>query len=926
MKTKLTLLSSALIVSVASTTVYAKESLQFNDVFDFKSAKATQLSEDGRILSLSATPYRGDATGQVYSLSGNSLIAEVPRGTKPVINKAANWVAFTQVPTLLEQETTNKKDALKNNLVLVNTQTGEQQSFSNVKDYKLSNDGTWLAYRLNQKAAKGDDEKAEDESASTHANKNDSAITPDKDDKTYPLVIVNLSNKRSHTIADVFNYSISATNQQLLVSQSYSDGNNNQIALLNLNDFVSSILIDEPGVVASKIAWHPTEASVAFTLGNYVNDDMRRRNYSLQLWQNEQLTTINSPNKDWGIGKTAALIWSENGERLYFENRPKLAAKVKAKEYSDEASLYDFDTIREHKGLKVWHNNDAQIKPREQQQWNEKNKNRHYSAVYHINSQKVTQLSTVSMPEVALNPQRDTSLLGSTDTPYLEKIMYGGFFADYFAVNINTGKHTPIVSNYPFKPSLAPNGEFAAYFSDNHIQLKDLKNNKVTTLTRAIQATFADDKHDYPSAQPGYGFAGWNQDSSQLLAYSKYDIWAFDVNSQQAKRLTNGKQTNTQYRVIKLDKSQVGFKKDETLLISAINLQTKQSEIAKLDLTTNTVTKVLSGNKRFDLVKKAKNADKYLFTEQAYHQFPDFYQTDFSFSAPQQVTTLNPQISNFAWGEKPELISYKGFDGEDLQGVLIKPAGYKKGEKVPVMVYFYRYMSQRMYDFPKMELNHRPNFPMFTSNGYAVFLPDIRFEIGHPGKSSTQTMINATQKLIDLGIADKNKIGLQGHSWAGYQSAFMITQTDMFKAVVSGAPVSNMTSAYSGIRLKSGLARQFQYETGQSRIGKNLFEAPELYIENSPVFFADKVNTPILIMFGDKDDAVPWHEGVQYYLALRRAGKDATFLQYEGEPHHLKKFPNQVDFSIRMMQYFDHYLKGKPAAKWMKEGEAFIQE
>ena len=252
--------------------------------------------------------------------------------------------------------------------------------------------------------------------------------------------------------------------------------------------------------------------------------------------------------------------------------------------------------------------------------------------------------------------------------------------------------------------------------------------------------------------------------------------------------------------------------------------------------------------------------------------------------------------------------------------------GYKKGDKVPVVVYFYRYMSQRMYDFPKMELNHRPNFPMFTSNGYAIFLPDIRFEIGHPGKSSTQTMINATQKLIDLGIADPDKIGLQGHSWAGYQSAFMITQTDMFKAVVSGAPVSNMTSAYSGIRLKSGLARQFQYETGQSRIGKNLFEAPELYIENSPVFFADKVNTPILIMFGDKDDAVPWHEGVQYYLALRRAGKDATFLQYEGEPHHLKKFPNQVDFSVRMMQYFDHYLKGKPAAKWMTEGEPFVEE
>jgi dipeptidyl aminopeptidase/acylaminoacyl peptidase len=277
-------------------------------------------------------------------------------------------------------------------------------------------------------------------------------------------------------------------------------------------------------------------------------------------------------------------------------------------------------------------------------------------------------------------------------------------------------------------------------------------------------------------------------------------------------------------------------------------------------------------------------------------------------------------VKNFAWGGKPELVQYKGYNGEDLQGVLIKPAGYKKGDKVPTVIYFYRYMSQRMYNFPKMELNHRPNFPMFTSNGYALFLPDIRFEIGKPGPSSTQTMINAAQKLIDMGVAHPDKIGLQGHSWAGYQSAFMITQTDMFKAVVSGAPVSNMTSAYSGIRLNSGLARQFQYETGQSRIGKPLTQALDLYIENSPVFFADKVNTPVLIMFGDDDGAVPWQEGIQYYLALRRHNKDAIFLQYEGEPHHLKKFPNQVDFSIRMMEYFDHHLKGKPAADWIKNG------
>ena len=919
MKTTLTFLSSALLASLASPAAWAQKPLKFKDVFDFKYAKNTQLSDDGKILSFSAKSYRGNANGQVYDLTTNTLISTVERGTKPVINKAANWVAFTQVPTLLEQETSEKKSSLKNNLILVNTQTGEKQQFADVKDYVLGNNGQWLAYRVDKKAEK--DTPTEDNSEEK------SAITPDKKDKSFELVIINLKNSTTHSLNNVFSYALSSSGAQLIASQSFSDGNNNQLVLLELNNnFAQSVLIDEPGVVAQSISWHPDKEIAAFNLGNYVNDDERRRQYSLKLWQNNTLSTIDSPNKEWVIGKTASISWSENGERLYFENHPKLAAKIKAKEYTDEASLYDFDTIREHKALNVWHNNDAQIKPREEQQWNKVNKNRHYSAVFHLKSQKAVQLSNEKVSDLALNTNRSQSVLGYSNQAHLEKIMYGGFFADYYSININTGEQTPIIKNSPFTPSLAPNGRYAAYFAQSQVQLKDLKTNKVTALSKAINATFADDKHDYPSPQPGYGFAGWLNNSSQVLVYSKYDIWAFDVNTQRAERLTNGKPSNTQYRVIKLDKNHVGFAQNDTLLVSAINLQSKQREVAKLDLASQTVTNVLSGKKRIDVVKKAKHADKYLFTEQTYHQFPDYYQSDFSFTAPKKVTNLNPQMADFAWGEKPELISYKGFDGEDLQGVLIKPAGYKKGDKVPVVVYFYRYMSQRMYDFPKMELNHRPNFPMFTSNGYAIFLPDIRFEIGHPGKSSTQTMINATQKLIDLGIADPDKIGLQGHSWAGYQSAFMITQTDMFKAVVSGAPVSNMTSAYSGIRLKSGLARQFQYETGQSRIGKNLFEAPELYIENSPVFFADKVNTPILIMFGDKDDAVPWHEGVQYYLALRRAGKDATFLQYEGEPHHLKKFPNQVDFSVRMMQYFDHYLKGKPAAKWMTEGEPFVEE
>ncbi|MBD1583179.1 alpha/beta hydrolase family protein [Pseudoalteromonas sp. S16_S37] len=907
-------------IMLASTASAAEKSLQFEDVFDFRYAHNTVLSDDGQYLSFSAKPYRGDSEGQVYDLKLNQLIASVPRGSKPHINKSATWVAFTQTPSLLDKETASKKNKknLPKNLVLVNTQTKQQQEFTNIVDYQLSDDGSWLVYR--EKASDADKESDAKDSEQP-------SITADKEDKIHTLVIVNLNNENTLRIEHIGNYGLSPTNKGVLFNQRSDDGSKNRISFLELDNAKQHVLFDEPGITLSQVAWHPQGKLVAFYQGNYVNNDPLRRHYQLMLWDADKNETQTVASADgWFNGKSATLEWSQDGSRLYFENRPELDSKAKELKYHDEASLKDFDTIRAQKGLKIWHNKDPEIKTREIKTWEETNKKRHYKAVYHINGQRVAQLTDEQVPNLTLNTEAQF-LLASNDTPYLKQTMYKGFYEDYYAVQVATGAKHFIVKESPFQPSLSPTGTHAVYFEDSQVWLKDLHEQKVAPLTAAVrEAIFADDKHDYPQPQPGYGSAGWQQDGSIVYVYSKYDIWAFDVKTLQAKRLTQGRETHTQYRVVQLDDKKVGFNQDESLILEAHNLDNKQTHVATLSLANGTLTTNLADKARFDVVKKAKNADQIIFTKQTYHQFPDFWHSNLNFDKPQRVTDLNPQVSHFAWGQKPELVQYKGYDGEDLQGVLIKPAGYKKGDKVPVVIYFYRYMSQRMYDFPKMELNHRPNFPMFTSNGYALFLPDIRFEIGHPGRSSTQTMINAAQKLIDIGVAHPDKIGLQGHSWAGYQSAFMVTQTDMFKAVVSGAPVSNMTSAYSGIRLKTGLARQFQYETGQSRIGKTLVEAPELYIENSPVFFADKVNTPILIMFGDEDGAVPWQEGIQYYLALRRYDKDAIFLQYEGEPHHLKQFPNQLDFSIRIMEYFDHYLKGVPAASWITQGEAYKAE
>jgi len=268
-------------------------------------------------------------------------------------------------------------------------------------------------------------------------------------------------------------------------------------------------------------------------------------------------------------------------------------------------------------------------------------------------------------------------------------------------------------------------------------------------------------------------------------------------------------------------------------------------------------------------------------------------------------------------------VTWNSLDGLPLEGVLIKPANYQPGRRYPVIVYFYERMSQRLFEFNEPVVNHRPSFSVYTSAGYAIFLPDVVFDIGHPGYSATKCLVPGVQKLIDMGIADPKAIGLHGHSWSGYETAFVITQTNIFAAAIAGAPVANMTSAYGGIRWESGLARQFQYEETQSRIGGSLWEYPERYIENSPLFFADRVETPLLIMHGDEDGAVPWYQSIELYLAMRRLGKDCIFLEYRGEPHHPQKYPNKLDYSIRMMQYFDHYLKGEPAAEWISKGVAY---
>ncbi len=554
--------------------------------------------------------------------------------------------------------------------------------------------------------------------------------------------------------------------------------------------------------------------------------------------------------------------------------------------------------------------------------WN-REKDRTYRAVLHVDSGKIVQLAGLDLPDVQV-PENAKLALATSDVPYLKESTWGEGGRDVFVVDLETGARTLVVKKLVGQPSMAPDGRFVAFFDGTNWRLFDTSSKTARVATGSLKVILTDEEHDTPDSAPAYGLGGWVDQGAGLLVYDRYDVWQIPTAGGEPVNLTGkaGRAAQITFRVVVLDRDDRSVSSRDPLLLTAYHNQEKNWGFYAASFAKPGVEARLEQKKLFKFIGKAKRADAVLFSREDYGEFPDVWVSDLSFKAPKKVSDANPQLAEFAWGTA-ELVQYKNVDGVPLQGVLIKPANYVAGQRYPVITYFYERESQLLYAFNEPVVNHRPSFAVYAGAGYAIFLPDVVFTVGHPGQSFVKCLVPAVQKLVDMGVADPKKLGLHGHSWGGYGTAYMVTQTSMFAAAVAGAPVANMTSAYDGIRWESGIARQAQYEKSQSRIGGSLWEKRDLFIENSPLFFVDRVKTPVLIEHGDEDGAVPWYQGIEFYLSLRREGKDVILLQYRGEPHHLQKYPNKLDYSIKMKQWFDHYLKGEPAAEWITNGQPY---
>ena len=483
---------------------------------------------------------------------------------------------------------------------------------------------------------------------------------------------------------------------------------------------------------------------------------------------------------------------------------------------------------------------------------------------------------------------------------------------------------------------VSPTGKYVMWYDSKAKHYFAWTGDSIRNISKKIKAPLWNEEHDSPSDPPPYGLMSWHENDSLVYIYDRYDIWAVDpVAKMQPRNLSVvGRTGKKSFRYLKLDNEERFVRTGQRLYLRNMDQKTKASGISELDLlpSNQLFTSLIYGDYALGNISKAKESSFLLYNKETYTASPDLYinpgkvEVQGSGSKAKRVenelklSSLNPQQSNYYWGTS-ELYKWKAFDGKPAEGILYKPENFDPKKKYPVIFYFYETHTNTLHDYiDPTPTGSRLNISFFVSRGYLVFSPDIRYKVGYPAKSAYNYVVSAAKDLAKKPWVDGKNMGIQGQSWGGIQVAQLITMTDIFKAAWAGAPVANMTSAYGGIRWESGANRQFQYEKTQRRIGATLWQKPQLYIENSPLFHLPKVKTPLVIMANDADGAVPWYQGIELFTAMRRLGKKVWMLNYNGEAHNLVERKNKKDIQVREQQYFDWLLKGEKPPKWIVDG------
>jgi dipeptidyl aminopeptidase/acylaminoacyl peptidase len=614
----------------------------------------------------------------------------------------------------------------------------------------------------------------------------------------------------------------------------------------------------------------------------------------------------------WTLTDKRKPVFSENGKRLFFYKQPKINYTIDTTLLEEEIAQVD-----------VWNYKDRMIQPEQKSRLGTLEL-QSATVIWDTENESVQYLNDYNMSGTAWDSDLESNfVIYENNEKYdISRSWQYPWRSDYLVENLQTRSKKFIINNSGSTPIRNPKNTHIIYFDyDTQDWYRiNLETQIGNNLTKFLKVSFADEDDDHPALANAHGFGGFDKDGFALI-YDKYDIWKLDVTGNlPPENLTKtGRDNKITYRTQRLDREhrELATYFNDKLLLSAFDHSTKATSLMMLDAAGITPL-YESKDHTISAFAKAENTDALLITSSNFQDFPDVVYVTPTLKKP--LTELNPQQKDFKWGTV-ELFKWNAYDGVPLEGLIYKPENFDPAKKYPMIVYFYEKYNDRLHSYRSPQPSASTvNFAYLVSNDYVVFVPDIVYKDGHPGESAYNCIISGTEAVEKLGYVDSNKMALQGQSWGGYQTAYLVTRTNKYAAAMAGAPVSNMTSAYGGIRWSSGLSRAFQYEKTQTRIGKDLWSGLDLYLENSPLFHIPKIETPLLIMHNDEDGAVPYYQGIEMFMGMRRLQKPSWLLVYNDEAHNLTKMKNKRDLSVRMMQFFDHYLKDAPAPVWMIDG------
>ncbi len=951
----------------------AKRPLTHQDYDSWRSVLAQQVSRDGKFVAYAYVPQDGDGEIVVRNITtgvewraprgyrppvpppddpGTNVAefqAEQARLLRPVFTADTKFLVFSTEPTKAEvnkakKEKKKPEDMPKNGLSIMDLSNGTVTRIERVKTFRVPEDGSgFIAYQMEAKAPTRPEPAASPSTSpepGASPSTEPSAVAPgnaepgakpesqrpgrSRNKKEYgtQLVLRNTTTAAEQKFNDVLDFTISRDAKTLVYSvSSRKEDTNGVYAVTTDSDATATALLTGKGKY-QRLTWDEDNTQLAF-ISDKEDAASKQPKFRVYHWnrkdpQATEIVSITSPGfrKEFVVSERGNLSFSLDGSHLFFGTAPPPEPEKNPDEEipADEKVLVD-----------LWHWKDDYVQPIQKVRA-EQDRNRSYRAVYDLQAKKFVQLADDTMENIA--PSNDGSYaIGADNRKYRVTNDYDPGFTDYYLVNTSDGSRKPILTKQRGNVSLSPNAKYAIYFDGKDWYSYAVNGGSTVNLTKDIKANFYNEENDTPSTPGSYGIAGWTKDDADVLIYDRYDIWRVSPDGSATTNLTDGvgRKDSTTLRYVRLDPRERWIDPDKPMLLSAENQETFDSGFYRDKVNSTALPqKLLMAAKDFNNPTKAKDADVLIMTASRFDQFPDVWVTNSTFRELKRVSNGDAQRAAYTWGTG-ELVSFKNADGVPLKGLLLKPENFDPKKKYPMMVYIYEKLSQGLHQFRNPGPGTSINPTYYVSNGYLVFMPDIVYTIGYPGPSALKCVLPGVQAVVDKGYVNENAIGIQGHSWGGYQIAYLVTQTNRFKAAAPGALVANMTSAYSGIRWGTGLPRQFQYERSQSRIGGSLWEYPLRYLDNSPIFRADRVETPLLMIHNDEDDAVPWYQGIEYFLALRRLGKEAYMFTYNGEKHGLRKRINQKDYTRRLQEFFDHFLKGAPAPEWMEKGIPYLQ-